>query len=521
MRKKVLALVLMCSMTITTGFSLVNLSHAASLDGNETIEKITASQIVNGKEDINEFELHTITYGKEDRVIVNEKEETGVIIPIYMPTKGDLYLNFTEEQISVNEGVIELYADKECTQQVGETIHYDDAEDIKEFQKRITVSKGAKTYYLAFYGDMPEDDSGIENPEKEEEPSEDRGNNEEEVPVEAEKEFTFRCYCVTSANRTLSSGEWIAIAYKSDENARYYKMRIEKDGHVLIRADRRLDISICGSDKGILYSQSSLGKENEYRASLFLKEGVYYIKTSGSTVKSQGVEKWARICYYFYPDGNSNYTVKTGNKYTVRPYSKATSCYYKYVATKTGYLRVTISSEQYNLITLCNEKKTPISSEKETGKVFGVRKGQTYYIRVRTTEEAYKNEIYSFTLKCTQTAISEKSGSKKSKATTIKAGKVYSGTIGAGQAEYDWYKFTLNTPQAVKLTIKTAVSGTLLVRVIDPSDVDMTSGGFEFKGPECAKLLESNGVWTAGTFYIQVLRKNKNSSGYYTLKWEV
>ena len=71
-------------------------------------------------------------------------------------------------------------------------------------------------------------------------------------------------------------------------------------------------------------------------------------------------------------------------------------------------------------MTLCSSKKKALSGEDWNlyDPVYGVKKGNTYYVKVR----ALYNTSGMYQLKVTNTGVSEKSGTTKSKAVTIKKG---------------------------------------------------------------------------------------------------
>ena len=206
---------------------------------------------------------------------------------------------------------------------------------------------------------------------------------------------------------------------------------------------------------------------------------------------------------------------------------------FKFKATKNGY--VTVSFADFNgKVTLLNSKKKAISDKisVNTGSsygsaatkraVFGVKKGQTYYIK--TEASSYKPSAYQ--IKYKQTAITDKSGAKRSKALNMKKNKTYKGIATAGYSTNDWYKIKLTKKQVLNLYVKMdgsdkmaltiynskgrKISATTLTR---SSDFGATQKFYSMVNYKRAK-------WSKGTYYVKISTTSKKDSGYYTLKWK-
>lgn len=145
--------------------------------------------------------------------------------------------------------------------------------------------------------------------------------------------------------------------------------------------------------------------------------------------------------------------------------------------------------------------------------IYGVKKGNTYYIKVRSNY----NYDGLYQLKVTNYKISENSGSKKSKAVTIKKGYTKKGTITAGSSQSDWYKFKLTSKKKVKITIKGGTNDKLKFIVYKGSKKVSTS---TFYNSTKSITLNSVGKWSKGTYYIKAYRGTSKSSGWYSLKWQ-
>lgn len=149
--------------------------------------------------------------------------------------------------------------------------------------------------------------------------------------------------------------------------------------------------------------------------------------------------------------------------------------------------------------------------------VYGVQKGKTYYLRVGAVVGA------SITAKFTK--VSEKSGSKKSKAKTIKKGKTVKGVIVANSKASDWYKFKVTKDQYLKISYSaktnygikmTLYEGSRTLGSVNPNYTSTKTKSTYVVNYYTNKKTK---VKAGTTYYVKVSRYNANSSGYYTLKW--
>ena len=224
-------------------------------------------------------------------------------------------------------------------------------------------------------------------------------------------------------------------------------------------------------------------------------------------------------------------TLKSGKVYNQTVQKYGDTYYYKITVPKTGYLTVKgyayskyKANTNYSMrMTLCNSKKKPVDSSYGTGSsenrgykvYYGVKKG-TYYLKV--TDGAPYKLSYSFK------AVTEKSGSKKSKAVALKKNKAAGGLQIAGESasKADWYKIVLPKKQKVTLTYSTKANNTIWFKIIPASKNVYLSGSLEYCMWDQTKTVTTKDKLPAGTYYVQVYKYNGADwmSGYYTLKWK-
>lgn len=244
--------------------------------------------------------------------------------------------------------------------------------------------------------------------------------------------------------------------------------------------------------------------------------GRYYV--GGYVYSTNGTKINTNIQYAFY-DG-SDRSISNGQSIAVGQKDAQTN-YFMFKATATGYLQVqgddNAVNRAYCKVALCNSSKNPLSGETSLryAPAYGVKKGKTYYIRVT----ASYNSNGAYTLNAVNKKISDKCGKKKSKAVTLKKKKTKKGVIEAGAKSKNatnWYKFKLTKKKKVTINVTTNSNDALKITVY--------KGGRRIGSKTVYNMAEgklySSGKWTKGTYYIKVQRANKNSSGWYTLKWK-
>lgn len=155
-----------------------------------------------------------------------------------------------------------------------------------------------------------------------------------------------------------------------------------------------------------------------------------------------------------------------------------------------------------------------------TRNVFGLRKGETYYIRVKA--------FTVVTLKSSFKKLEDKAGALQTKALNIKQNKKKTGLIPAGGTTPDWYKITLKKNQKLKLYYEINTKGSfrlsfwsgrrrLASRVLSSLGEQKMTIAVEktdTKGRKVYKALPK------GTYYVKMEPASSLSSGYYTLRWK-
>lgn len=356
--------------------------------------------------------------------------------------------------------------------------------------------------------------------------------NDVAVKTKATVTGSFDLVTITSkADLAMISDKVATIAYGPDDsvgNGVGYaqKVKIPAKGTVIVAAQ-----TASGSATGAyfgLYRDAQLTQSVGYDgyASTSATEpdttliqvpaaGTYYLGVRSSAFASGQVTIATAAVYI--NGGNRN--ISSGKEILVGQKDAQTN-YFKFKAGKTGYLQVkNVGNGGYNKVVLCNRSKKALSGGQylSYNPTFGVKKGTTYYLKIK----ANSNSNGGYIFKVTNKAIKEKSGTSKKKATALKKKKAVSGTVIAGNGQADWYKFNLTGKKNVNITAKGAVSGTLKLEVYQGSK--KLSGNVSLKDAFNVKNKDlSLGKWSKGTYYVKISRTDKKSSGYYrfSLSWK-
>ena len=215
----------------------------------------------------------------------------------------------------------------------------------------------------------------------------------------------------------------------------------------------------------------------------------------------------------------------------------STTVYHRFTVPSSGLLAVsgnqfnTYSGTAYGLsVSLCDSNFRPLDQYSSGAYVnasasdiefYGVSAG-TYYLKVSG------EKMYSVAAAFEK--VSDKAGTSKAKAKTIKQKKVVTGVLAAGEKakKADWYKFKVTKNKKLKLEIAAAGNGYTEFYLYGPS--------YSKKGTRIDSLKNESGTYFSingltrkklkvkpGTYYIRVKRASydKQGSGIYSIKWQL
>ena len=203
---------------------------------------------------------------------------------------------------------------------------------------------------------------------------------------------------------------------------------------------------------------------------------------------------------------------------------------YTYKAPSTGYLTI----DKKNLVNIAasmsvsfynskGKKITDFSSDHDiSGKVaFPVKKGTSYKIKVGVLKDG--QQFYQ--MKFGFVSLSEKSGSSKAKARTVKLKKNTKGMIYAEESvkAQDWYKFSLSKAKKLKITYSgKSISGSIDIIIYDKNKKKLGTYHvmpmIDNTETKTIKNAKKGSILPKGTYYIKVVKQRKQTAGYYSFK---
>lgn len=275
----------------------------------------------------------------------------------------------------------------------------------------------------------------------------------------------------------------------------------------------------CSDSGRLLYRMAGEETKSEDDVTI-LTPGTYYLAVENTAYTPLSYQFGA----YFFSAADK--TVSSGKVYAEYSTDYNQKIYHKFKAPKTGYLKVSAAEVNgYSVyVQLLSSKKKALSDElyaySSNGHTvgFGVEKGKTYYIATRTSGSSTYSVGFKFA------SVSEKSGSKQSKAVTLKKNKTVKGVQPANgkTSGADWYKIKLTKKQKFKIYVSGVTTGSYDIKcLVIPANKRVIMYNDTFKIPENGKgVISTDGKWSAGTYYLKVYKYNKKASGYYTLKWK-
>lgn len=151
---------------------------------------------------------------------------------------------------------------------------------------------------------------------------------------------------------------------------------------------------------------------------------------------------------------------------------------------------------------------------------FGLLKGQTYYLRVKSENAVSLTREFK--------KIKDVSGATRTKAKTLHKNKARTGLIPADSAAADWYQFNLTKNQKIRLYYNVKANGSFKLSIyagkngkqmIASYNLYQTSGQTRLRLVQYVKATKKEKAMNAGKYYIKIERANTMSSGYYKIKW--
>lgn len=294
------------------------------------------------------------------------------------------------------------------------------------------------------------------------------------------------------------------------------EMYSSEPGYISVELHKKADGSDLPSYIGL---PCTTDRNNQYTAYQYLEKGNYYLKFPKNSYR-------LRMTLY----SSEPRTIKNGS--TLASYCDAViSDVFTYKATQTGYITIsqkrlieTAAPMSVSFYNAKGNKITDIVSDHEiaTKIVFPVTKGKTYKISSKTLSTDGRQY---YQLHLALTAFTEKSGSDKSNAVSVKLKKSQKGMIYAEDSvnKQDWYKFSNPKDQSLKIDYSGDVtSGSVNLTLYNSNRKKMgtyyllpTKGGsvtYNLYTPDKGTIIPK------GTYYIKIDKTRKQTAGVYEFK---
>lgn len=361
-----------------------------------------------------------------------------------------------------------------------------------------------------------------------------------------------------------------SIYYSNTAVPDYANYTVEPGG--LIRV-----VPVVATDTGWMYLDVMAGSTNEGLSDVYLVDKYVYDATTTYISTPQDVkgeyftlsagEAREEACKIFVTAGQTYYVLmKSGNYSTVpaqfsirtkifttgtktisansskwnvasgineaKEYGKAT--WFKLKPTKTGVMRVDLKqygyASSYGKIRLYNSSKKAVSetvrySPSAKNVYFGVKKGNTYYLKV-TDCYGSSSEGYAYGVRCKMSSRVDRVLSSKSKARTLKRKADATRTlfVASTAQSADWYKFNVTSKRTTQIKVDTSqmTSGELYISIYkgkkkigSTQKIDNT---YNNSGKYAVTYGTTYGKATKGTYYVKIV-KSKTASGSYTVRY--
>ena len=271
--------------------------------------------------------------------------------------------------------------------------------------------------------------------------------------------------------------------------------------------------------KGVPVSKGKtyyIGVANDYSSgTMKALVNPYVICSLSSRTLSQGTSKW---------------TLASG----MNQAGSVSTTYFKVVPDRTGTMTVSLNeySENYSsdgYVALLNKDKKALSDKvyynskyNDDRVYFGVKKGNTYYLKVTDCNGFYPNYVYGIRYSMTSRIDRDLGTKSKAKKLTRKADATNTLFVASTSNSTDWYKISVTSKRKTVVRINTAgiKSGNVYVTVYNGSKKvgSDTISASKKQVDYTVTYGTTYGKANAGTYYIKLVKGTK-ASGKYTIRY--
>ena len=287
---------------------------------------------------------------------------------------------------------------------------------------------------------------------------------------------------------------------------------VPQNGYLMfsISQGNALSYHFCDNNRNDMFSGPQVLDElHGYQALYRVKSGYYYLKNITAT--GSKVILNSRFV--------TSFSLDAGKKLTLNTKSHTQDVYVKIKPAKTGIIKVTATSSEQGNVALCNNRYKVISKEvaiqnldtlDTTTFTFAVEKNQTYFIRLKSQEPV--------TLTWKNTAMTNAGNTKKAKGTILKSGKTYQGLALPQDMKVRWFRISLKKKTPIRLAVNGFTHGQLHLSIYDKDQYELANYIIS-SATQKDTVVQTESTYPPGTYYVAVRAADKESNGWYSLKW--
>lgn len=375
-----------------------------------------------------------------------------------------------------------------------------------------------------------------------------KSNDVEEPKINAATLLTSGSKEAAWTSKTMFAGECVIIPVVAKHTGLMYldaKAEQANSSYMYAYLAEDYDIDSNGYVTGLYNEKLYLSAgSTKYGTNPMVVTGgsTYYIIVAASEYAKNAVTASVRAkvittCARTLTQGSSSWAYASGQTLDKNGNGVHTTTYFKIKPTKTGLMTVSLSepgdTSTSAYITLTNSSKKVVSDKvykynynSATAKaVFGVKKGNTYYIKVQDCYGSY-SKYHVYGVKYNVSALSDKAYGSKSKAKTLTRGANSTSNlfVASTGTSTDWYKFKVTKKRTTVLSINTSGmdSGKITFTVYNGSKKIASktiSNQYSNGGEYQLTYGTTYGKANSGTYYVKVV-KDKTASGKYTIRYK-
>lgn len=291
------------------------------------------------------------------------------------------------------------------------------------------------------------------------------------------------------------------------------------DAYARIGVSRTEDMSDLVDDFVVVSEETSADGQDSVGYIEIPSAGTYYVGVIAVYDPEREVNDWGsatqmnvNMLINWYTQAKAGTKLTAGKVYGVRSRTDGSTVKVKFSPAKKGYIKVFTESRTLTKMYSYGGTLLGTQANRKYYPVFGVNTGKTYQLKIEAPASGYYVYVNN-------TGVTNKSGSSKSKAATVKRGSsnARKGLIIAGSTKAQWFKFKTTKKSKVQITIKGGTNNKYKIEFYKGSS-KLTKWTTSFTISLAKRTVISTSKVPKGTYYVKITPVNK-SSGWYSVQW--